>query len=268
MHNFIPPERFFPYLTWQDIQKMPNKENVVIIQPVGSIEQHGPHLPLIVDSAIATYVTGKALAKLDANTPAYALPTQYYGKSNEHWHFPGTITLTAQTLIAVLTETAESIYRAGFRKLVFLNAHGGQPQVIEIVARDLHQKYADFLLFPLFVWRVPNATKELLTEKEMELGIHAGDGETSVMLSMLPDVVRMELAVTEYPQDLPENSMLSMEGKLPFAWLTKELSCSGVLGDAKVATKEKGDIIVESLTDGWVQVIQDVYQFKQPQQQT
>ena len=144
MHSFIPPDRFFPYLTWQDIDTMKDRENVVIIQPVGSIEQHGPHLPLIVDSAIATYVTGKALAKLEAEIPAYALPTQYYGKSNEHWHFPGTITLSAQTLMAILTEIGESIYRSGFRKLVFLNAHGGQPQVIEIVARDLHQKYEDF----------------------------------------------------------------------------------------------------------------------------
>ncbi|WP_287289109.1 creatininase family protein, partial [Okeania sp. SIO2B9] len=192
MHNFIPPERFFPYLTWQDIETMPNKENVVIIQPVGSIEQHGFHLPIIVDSAIATFITGKALAKLDSNIPAYALPTQYYGKSNEHWHFPGTITLTAQTLMAVLTEMAESIYRSGFRKLVFLNAHGGQPQVIEIVARDLHQKYEDFLLFPLFAWRIPHPSKELFTPKEMELGIHAGDGETSMMLSILPDMVKMD----------------------------------------------------------------------------
>ncbi|WP_205127222.1 MULTISPECIES: creatininase family protein [Okeania] len=266
MHNFIPPERFFPYLTWQDIETMPNKENVVIIQPVGSIEQHGFHLPIIVDSAIATFITGKALAKLDSNIPAYALPTQYYGKSNEHWHFPGTITLTAQTLMAVLTEMAESIYRSGFRKLVFLNAHGGQPQVIEIVARDLHQKYEDFLLFPLFAWRIPHPSKELFTPKEMELGIHAGDGETSMMLSILPDMVKMDKAVTEYPQDLPEDSMLSMEGQLPFAWLTQELSCSGVLGDAKVATKEKGDRLIEAFTDGWVQVIQDVYKFRQPKQ--
>lgn len=264
MHNFIPPDRFFPYLTWQDIDTMKDRENVVIIQPVGSIEQHGPHLPLIVDSAIATYVTGKALAKLEAETPAYALPTQYYGKSNEHWHFPGTITLSAQTLMAVLTEIGESIYRSGFRKLVFLNAHGGQPQVIEIVARDLHQKYEDFLLFPLFFGRVPNPCKELLTQKEMELGIHAGDAETSMMLSILPDLVKMDKAVCEYPQGLPEDSMLSMEGNLPFAWLTRELTHSGVFGDAKVATKEKGERILEAFIDSWVKVFKDIYKFRQP----
>ncbi len=74
----------------------------------------------------------------------------------------------------------------------------------------------------------------------------------------------MELAVCEYPRDLPADSLLSMEGNLPFAWLTRELTDSGVLGDATVATKEKGDRILESLSDGWAQVIKDVHKFRQP----
>lgn len=264
MHTFIPSKRFFPHLTWTDIQGMPNKENVVIIQPVGSIEQHGPHLPLIVDSAIGLAVLGKALAKLQLDIPAYALPNLYYGKSNEHYHFPGTISLSAQTLLTVLMEIADSIYRAGFRKLVLMNSHGGQPQIMEIAARDIHQKYDDFLVFPLFTWRAPNIAKELSTETELELGIHAGDLETSLMLSILPEQVKMEKAVKEYPHALPEDSLLSMEGKLPFAWVTRELTQSGVLGDATVATTEKGDRLLESVSDGWVQVIKDIYKFKQP----
>lgn len=265
MHGFIPPKRFFPYLTWTDIQVMPDKENVVIIQPVGAIEQHGPHLPIIVDSAISAAVMGKALGQLNSTIPAYALPLLYYGKSNEHWHFPGTITLSAQTLLAVLMEIADSIYRSGFRKLVLMNSHGGQPQIMQIAARDLHQKYEDFLIFPLFTWQVPNVAKELLTTKELEYGIHAGDAETSVMLSILPEQVKMDKAVAEYPYGLPENSLLSMEGKLPFAWVMRDLTKTGVLGDATVATKEKGDRILESLADGWVRVIEDIYKFRQPQ---
>jgi creatinine amidohydrolase len=85
------------------------------------------------------------------------------------------------------------------------------------------------------------------------------------MLSLLPEQVKMEKAVKEYPQQLPEDSLLSMEGKLPFAWLTKELSKSGVMGDATVASKEKGDRILESLAAGWVQIIKDIYRFRQPQ---
>ena len=264
MHGFIPPQRYFPYLTWKEIEQMPNKENVVIIQPVGAIEQHGPHLPIAVDSAISLGVLGKALSELDEQISAYALPCLYYGKSNEHSGFPGTITLSAATLLEVIREMALSIYRSGFRKLVLMNSHGGQPQIMEIAARDLHQEHQDFAVFPLFTWRVPHIVGDLLTHKEQEYGIHAGDAETSIMLSLLPERVKMELAVKEYPQGLPVDSLLDMEGKLPFAWLTKELSKSGVIGDATVATKEKGDRILQSVADGWVKLIEDVYRFDQP----
>jgi len=244
---------------------MSEKENAVIIQPMGAIEQHGPHLPLIVDSVLGMGVIGKALAKLDASIPAYSLPPLYYGKSNEHRHFPGTITLSAETLLTVLLEIAESVYRAGFRKLALANSHGGQPQVIEIAARDIHASHEDFLVFPLFIWRVPHIAQELFTQRELEYGIHAGDMETSLMLSLLPEQVRMEKAVKEFPHGLPKNSLLSMEGKLPFAWLTKEISQSGVLGDATIASKEKGDRLLESVVNSWVQLIKDIYQFQQPQ---
>lgn len=265
MHGFIPTQRYFPYLTWTEIAAMPNKENVVVIQPIGAIEQHGPHLPIAVDAAISLGVLGKALTNLDAQIPAYALPCLYYGKSNEHCGFPGTITLSATTLLAVITEIAASVYTAGFRKLVLMNSHGGQPQIMEIAARDLHQQYPDFAVFPLFTWRVPHLAGDLLTPQEQAYGIHAGDAETSIMLSLLPQQVKMERAVKEYPQGLPIDSLLDMEGKLPFAWLTRELSRSGVMGDATLATKEKGDRLLESVAQGWVQVIQDIYRFQQPQ---
>ena len=264
MHGFIPPRRYFSYLTWTEIEQMPNKENVVIIQPIGAIEQHGPHLPIAVDSAISLGVLGKALEQLELDIPAYALPCLYYGKSNEHDGFPGTITLSATTLLSVIKEMAASIYRAGFRKLVLMNSHGGQPQIMEIAARDLHQEYPDFAIFPLFTWRVPNTAGDLLTEQEKKYGIHAGDAETSIMLALLPEQVKMNLAVKEYPQGLPQDSLLDMEGNLPFAWLTRELSSSGVMGDATTATQAKGDRILKSLAHGWVRVIRDIFRFQQP----
>ncbi|MEM8830251.1 MAG: creatininase family protein [Cyanobacteria bacterium P01_G01_bin.19] len=264
MHGFIPAERYFPYLTWQEIEEMPDKENVVVIQPIGAIEQHGPHLPVAVDSAISLGVLGRALSLLNQDTPAYALPCLYYGKSNEHSGFPGTISLSATTLLKVIEEMAISLYHSGFRKLVLMNSHGGQPQIMEIAARDLHQEYPSFSVFPFFTWRVPHDVGEMLTPQEREYGIHAGDAETSIMLSLLPEQVKMELAVKEYPQGLPKDSLLDMEGKLPFAWLTKELSQSGVMGDATAATREKGDRILQSVAQGWVKAIEDVYRFKQP----
>lgn len=102
------------------------------------------------------------------------------------------------------------------------------------------------MVFPLFTWRVPHIAKELLTPKEQELGIHAGDAETSLMLSILPEQVKMAAAIAEYPQNLPKDSLLSLEGKLPFAWVTRDLTQSGVLGDPTPATQEKGDRLLAS----------------------
>ena len=264
LHGFIPPHRFFPYLTWTEIRDMPDKDNVVLLLPIGAIEQHGPHLPLIVDTAIATAVVGRALTQLPAAIPAYALAPLCYGKSNEHWHFPGTVTLSAKTLLDTLMDIGDSLYRAGFRKLAFVNGHGGQPQILDIAARDLHQRHSDLAVFPLFVWNVPNIAADLLTPKELELGIHAGDAETSLMLAMLPDSVHMDRAVAEYPHDLPQESSLSMEGHLPFAWVTKDLTVSGTLGDPLQANRDRGETIWQSLADGWVKTIGDLYRFQQP----
>jgi creatinine amidohydrolase len=269
LHGFIPPDRYFAYLTWTQIRDLPDKANTVLILPCGAIEQHGPHLPIAVDSAIATGVIGKALEQLDPEIPAYALPPLYYGKSNEHWHFPGTLTLSAQSLGAGITEVAESLYRSGFRKLILANAHGGQPQVMEIVARDLHQRFADFAVFPWFVWRVPHNIKAMLTEREAAEGMHAGDGETSLMLALLPDRVQMDRAVCEYPElskrSLDPEELISLEGALPVAWMTRDISRSGVVGDATAASREKGEAILAQLAAGWVRAIGAAYRFELPQ---
>ncbi len=271
MHSYIPPGRFFPYLSWTQVEGLPDKTNTLIIQPIGAIEQHGPHLPLVVDAAIATAVVGQALHKLDTAIPAYALPTLHYGKSNEHWRFPGTVTLTAQTLMAVLTEMAEGIYRAGFRKLVFINGHGGQPQVLEIVARDLRQQYPDLMVFPMFVWGAPHRVADIVGQDEYERGIHAGDVETSVMLSLMPKQIRMSEAVREFPNALRtesgEESLLSLEGDLPMAWMMDDLSQSGVVGNATVATAQKGKAILSSVSDGWVRVFEELYRCSGPNPQ-
>lgn len=271
MHSYIPPERFFSYLSWSQISALADKQNTLIIQPIGAIEQHGPHLPLVVDAAIATAVVGQALQKLNTDIPAYALPTLCYGKSNEHWRFPGTVTLTAQTLMSILMEMAESIYRAGFRKLVFINGHGGQPQVLEIVARDLRQQYRDLMVFPMFVWGAPHNAADIVGQNEYEKGIHAGDVETSVMLALMPEQIQMDKAVREFPNELRtpngENSLLSLEGTLPMAWMMDDLSKSGVVGNATAATAHKGEAILSSVSDGWVRVFEELYQCLGPNPQ-
>lgn len=262
MHSYIPAERFFPYLSWPQVEALPDKANTPLVQPVGAIEQHGPHLPLIVDAAIATAVVGRALHRLDKAVPAYALPTVYYGKSNEHEGFPGTISLSAQTLRATLMEMAASLYDAGFRKLVLVNGHGGQPQVLELVARDLRHQFADFLIFPMFVWGAPHDVEAIVGTAEYEQGIHAGDVETSVMLSLMPELVDMARAVKELPVLFSPDSLLSLEGRLPVSWTMDDLSESGAVGDATVASAEKGGRILESVSVGWARVFEEIYRFE------
>ncbi len=265
LHHFIPPHRYFPYLTWTEIEALPNKAETVIIQPLGSIEQHGPHLPLIVDAAISKGILGQALQGLSDDVPALALPTLYYGKSNEHLGFPGVITLSAATLTAVLTEIAASLYASGFRKWLLLNSHGGQIQVLEIAARDIHQTYPDLQIFPFFSWRLPNLAEAVLTPKELNLGLHAGDAETSLMMALLPELVHEDRLVCEFPQGIPdEDELLSLEGKLPFAWLTKEISRSGVMGNATTASREKGEKLLASLVKGCREAIAAVHRFQPP----
>ena len=264
LNGWIPAERYFPYLTWTDVRDLADKANTVILQPVGAIEQHGPHLPVAVDAAICTGVLGEALKRLPSEIPCYCLPPLYYGKSNEHIRYPGTITLSAETLLRVLGEVADSVHRMGFHKLAFVNSHGGQPQVVEIAARDAHERHPDLSVFPLFIWRVPSPRQHLLSAREREFGIHAGTAETSMMLKLLPKQVHKDRLVCEYPKGLPEKGMISMEGALPFAWLTHDLTESGALGDATAATEAIGAELLDSLANGWAQLIRELHAFRQP----
>lgn len=268
MHGFIPPSRYFAYLSWTQVAALPDKANTVLLQPVAAIEQHGPHLPLAVDSAIVLGVLGRSLAELPADVPCYVLPPLYYGKSEEHVRFPGTVMLSAATLGAVLDEVADSVARAGFRKLAFVNGHGGQPQVLQIAARAARLRHPDLSVFPTFIWSVPNCAAELVPEREATLGIHAGALETALLLVLLPDTVRMAEAVTEYPHGVPETGLISMEGERPgtqgFAWLTHDLTRSGVIGDATLATPAMGERLLASLASGWARFIGDLHRFRQP----
>jgi creatinine amidohydrolase len=258
MHGFIPPERFLPYLSWTEIAALPAKEDTVIVLPVGAIEQHGPHLPCAVDSLISAGVLGRALAKLPAEVRAYGLAPITYGKSDEHLHFPGTMTLTGPTLLAVVTEIGESVYRAGFRKLLLANGHGGQPQVLEMAARELRLRHGDFVVVPFHVSRLPNASGRFISEQEKKLAMHAGHSETALILALAPDTVHMERAVANFPPPFP-SKLLSPDGRPACAWTARDFGPSGVIGDPLGATPEQGAEILETLSDSWVQAITDLF---------
>ena len=247
-----------------DIDRMPNKSDIILIQPIGATEQHGAHLPLITDDAIGLQVIGKTLEQFSSfsSPTVYVLPPQHVGRSMEHISYPGTISLSTTTLTNLLMDIGESVYRSGFRKLVLFNSHGGQPQVIEIVARDLRQRYPDFMLFPTFIWHLPNQSQALVSSHEFKYGIHAGDIETSFMLNILNEHVRMNLAQKEYPTSIiNQTRLLGMEGGLAYAWVTKDLSQSGVIGDPTGATRDKGEQILASLVESFQKLLHEIDQF-------
>lgn len=247
----VPRHRSFAHLTWAEVRDMPDKARAVLIQPIGSTEQHGPHLPLFVDSAIGSAVLAAAMERLGEDVPVLALPPLHYTKSNEHLDFAGTISLEAGTLLAVLMEAAASLHRAGFRRLALLNTHGGNRQVIEIAARDIHVRHPEMWVFPFFIWGTP---------ARAGLDLHAGDDETSLMLAIMPDVVRADAAVTEHP---PEALMEGFpDGGIPFAWSARDLTVSGVVGDARAASAVKGRGILEFQAARLAQEIRAIHAFK------
>ena len=191
INGYIPAARFLPFLSWTDVAALPDKSNTVIVLPTGAIEQHGPHLPCSVDSVISSGVAGHALARLPATIPAYAIPPIVYGKSEEHLHFPGTLTLSGDTLLHTLLEIAESLYRAGFRKLLMINGHGGQPQILQIACREMRLRHGDFIAIPHDVFNVPNCEKQFLSPHEQRMAMHAGHSETALMLALAPEWSRI-----------------------------------------------------------------------------
>jgi creatinine amidohydrolase len=261
LHGYCPPRRFLPYLSWREIADLPAKADTVVVLPAGSIEQHGPHLPCAVDTIIAAGVVGHALARLPDSVPAYALPPITYGKSDEHLHFPGTMTIEGETLLATVAAIGESVYRSGFRKLLIVNGHGGQPQVMEMAARELRLRHGDFVVLPHFTWRVPHVASRFLSDREKRLAMHAGHAETAIVMALAPDTVRMDRAVANYPPEFGCPT-LSADGRPAAAWTARDFGPSGVIGDPLPATPEQGREILQSLAESWARGITELHALK------
>ncbi len=232
-------------LTTQDFADL-DAERVVAILPVGAVEQHGPHLPVRVDAAINEGIIARAIELMPADCPALVLPMMPVGKSDEHLAFPGTLTLSYETLGRVWFELGESVHRAGIRKLLFFNSHGGQPQLLEIVCRDLRVKLGMFVASTM--WPRLIDMDELFAADENKHGIHGGQSETSVMLHLHPDLVEMNRAENFVPLSVQierETEMLGPEGAARFGWQAQDLNPKGACGDATRATADLGQLTVE-----------------------
>jgi creatinine amidohydrolase len=241
MKTWISAERNFAYLTWKQVDALP-RESTLLVLPTAAIEQHGHHLPLATDTLINNLLLGKALALVAAELPIFALPPVCYGKSNEHLGFPGTLSVSAQTFLAVVRDLGSSIAACGFKKVVLYNTHGGNTSLVDVLARDLR---AEFGLRCFTLYGSPGATFEGVSEQELTYGFHAGEIETAYLLHAAPELVHPDEYTANYiarvdPMGKPE--LLKPEGSAAnFAWLTRDIAPSGVLGDPSAATAEKGE---------------------------
>jgi len=256
-------ERYLAHLAWPEVVALDKEEGVVIL-PIGAIEQHGPHLPTLTDTLLVTHVLDATLAELPDDVKAWALPPLNYGKSNEHTGFPGTIMLSATTLMAVLHDIARSVHEAGFRRLALINGHGGNSALLEVAARDIRAATGlfCFCLQPgLYVdppFEIPPAEKRL--------GFHAGELETSLVLAIAPELVDMTKAVRHFASFPETETDLFFFGRASTAWLSRDWSESGVFGDATQGTAAKGEALLAAAVVRLGKLIAEISRFELAEQ--
>ncbi len=223
-------------------------DDLVAVLPVGAIEQHGPHLPVSVDRDLVEAVIVRALPQLASDQNVLVLPTLTITKSGEHDRHPGTLSLSADTLLAVLRDIGASVARAGVQRLVLLNGHGGNNAVLDIAARDL--RVAHDLIVASCSWFGFAEFESIMDKHALAYDLHAGDSETSPMLAAKPDLVDMRVAENFVPAMHAweqENRFTGLTGQAARpAWVIDDLNADGVCGDASAATAEKGEHLLET----------------------
>ncbi|WP_288336227.1 creatininase family protein [uncultured Gordonia sp.] len=250
------------HLTTTDVDAI-DKSTAVVVQPIGAVEQHGPHLPLITDAMHAEVITATAVEGLPDDCNIWVLPTLHYGKSTEHLGRSGTIAMSATTLMSVCLDLGHSLAASGFRKLVFVNGHGGQPGLLDVVARDIrHQTGLE--VFPVMPMRFPSPE---IDRAHDGFDIHGGFGETSIMMAIAPELVHHDRAFADgqaAAAEFDKYKHLTLEGVLPTAWLTDDISASGTIGDPTDASADVGKVMLESIATQLAESLLEVQAFSFP----
>jgi creatinine amidohydrolase len=251
------PSRYWADWSTQDFAQSKARgalAQMVAVLPVAATEQHGPHLPLKVDSALVDGVITAALPHLGADVPALFLPTQSVGLSPEHARFAGTLTLKAETTIRLWTDIGESVAATGIKKLVLLNSHGGQVGVMDIVARDLRARLG-MLVYSVNWFGLPllgpqgEDVNALFSAHEHRFGIHAGDIETSMMLALAPELVDMAQAqnFASTSEDRAKKFAILGNGKsAKLGWQMQDYNLLGAVGNAANANADKGRVVLDA----------------------
>ena len=249
-------------LTTRDIDDVVARDPVVIL-PLAAIEQHGPHLPLSTDLDIGLGLLTRAVGELPAGFPAFILPPQAVGTSEEHVGFAGTLSLAAEVLSSVIQQHGASLHACGVRRLVLSNRHGGNRHVIDDAALALRRRHR-MLVVKANYFMFPRPTDVELPESEWRHGLHAGAIETAMMMHLRPELVRAppERPGTSLGEELAMTLRhLGPEGVASFAWLAEDLDATGVAGDARLADAEKGRRLVAHYGGILAEVIRDARDF-------
>ncbi len=220
----------------------------VAVLPLGATEQHGPHLPLSVDSVLVDGVVNAALRHLTANDPVLVLPTQTIGLSTEHTAFAGTLHVSPQTLIQLWCDIGASVARSGVKKLLMFNAHGGNVGLLDVVARELRAQHG-LIVYSSSWYNLPLPAEVMgqFTADEHRFGIHGGDIETSMMLALLPERVNMAEAknFASTSQDRAKHYAVLGNGKsAKLGWHIQDYNPQGAAGNAAVASAAKGEALI------------------------
>ena len=264
------PTRFWSDLTTADVASLDLARTIAVL-PVAAIEQHGPHLPLSVDTDIANGVVAASLPHIAPDLPALFLPTQAVGYSPEHTRFAGTLTLKAETVLRVWTEIGECVAASGVKKLVLFNAHGGQVGLLDVVARDLRARLG-LLVYSVNWFHLPLLDAEghdlnaMFSAEEHRFGIHGGEIETSLMLALSADKVRMEHAANfaSKSQDRAGRFNILGNGKsAKLGWQMQDYNACGAVGNAAAATAGKGRAVLEAAGRSLARLLSEIDQLPQ-----
>jgi creatinine amidohydrolase len=215
----------------------------IAVLPTAAIEQHGPHLPVGTDTIINEGLLDLLREKCPEEIDIRILPVMAVGKSNEHLWAPGTLTLTAATALRAWTEIGLSVARAGVRKLLIVNSHGGNADLISIVSRELRVQAGMFVVRT--GWSVGGPPEGLFSDQERKFGIHGGDAETSLLLHLRPETVDMSKA--EDFRSTAETTEISPIGTTAYGWIASDLNPNGVVGEAHLATADKGRLAADKM---------------------